>query len=206
MSRGRRASSSSVTNFVRAGISLMVVVAFAYALLSTRGHATTQSSHVAVLASSQRSARSGIRECSANDLKVALTLATGAAGTGLYSFTATNVGQTTCDLDGFFGFAIFGADNKLLTNSTIRKWTTPEGEKVTKRPIELRPSGKATTTVSLGENPVNGAITCPLIKVFRLTPPDTTRAIRIARGHLGTGWFCQPTGSRVIVYATTSEP
>jgi hypothetical protein len=189
---------------VKVGVITVVVMALVYVGLAKNASANNPNVRLDTHSSLQLIPRSAATACVANHLKIELADALGAEGTGLYYFTATNTGRSTCTLDGFFGIAIFGSRSEVLSKNDIRSWTTPTGQRVTKRSLALRPQGEVTTTVALGESPTNSATRCPSIETFGLTPPSTKPIIRVARGRNGTGWFCQPKGSGIVVYATTS--
>jgi hypothetical protein len=204
MPKPRRSRSSALAVVARVGIGVLSVIALASALEEPAGTVVIRIPFAGAQVSLQSKPRAATTACSADNLKVELALTGGAMGTGLYYFTASNVGQAVCDLDGIFGVAVLGAHNRLFTNKNKREWTTDEGQPVSKRPLVLRRSGEATIVVAIGEQPRSGATTCPLIRAFSLTPPQTTRSIRVARGRQGSGLFCQSAGTSVTVYAATS--
>ena len=135
-----------------------------------------------------RTTDSAVR-CSASDLRVVLARKIGAAGTGNYYFTATNHGKATCTINGFFHVTVLGAHRRLLTGNDRFTPLTPSGRRVHIRRLLVKPRSSVTTMVSILENPVNGATTCPYITAFLFRAPNSEATADVTvRGT--KNWFC----------------
>jgi hypothetical protein len=149
-----------------------------------------------------RTTDSAVR-CSASNLRVVLARKIGAAGTGNYYFTATNHGKTTCTIKGFFQVIVLGAHRRLLSGNDRFTATTASGRRLHVRPLLVKPRSSVTTMVSILENPMNGAATCPYITAFLLRAPNSEATAHLTV-RVTQNWFCGRIGSKVTVYATLS--
>jgi hypothetical protein len=151
--------------------------------------------------------RAVLTACRTSQLAIRFSQLTGAAGTGLYFFVATDTSRQHCSLGEYFHFAVHGANGRLLSNLDQPQPTTPIGSAVPRgASVPLRPGGQATTVVSIAETPVNGAVSCPAVVAFEVRPPAGATAVRVVIPLRSRGWFCEGVGSSINVFPTQGGP
>jgi hypothetical protein len=121
----------------------------------------------------------------------------GAAGTGIYQFSVTNIGTQPCPVGGYFSVTIYDPSGDLVASANTQAPTSVDGSPP--EPLTLAPGGTAAFTIGVGESPINTS-TCPSIGAFHLTPPNSTGFVQVSMPPPFTRLVCE---DNVVVYPVT---
>ncbi|NNN22315.1 MAG: DUF4232 domain-containing protein [Acidimicrobiales bacterium] len=111
-----------------------------------------------------------IGRCTRGNLSAAKGSSQGAAGTIAAEITFTNVGTSTCTLDGYPGLQLLSSTGAALPTNVVRGGAA--GASVTPSNIALVTNGKASFVLSFSDVPTGNQTTCPNSAQVEITPPN----------------------------------
>ena len=147
---------------------------------SSSSSTTASPTTTSATASSSTSAAPSTRLCNASALSGRLGPSSAGAGQLYQALTLTNTGATTCDLRGFPGVSLLGADGKQIGQPASREGA--EGSTVVLAPGESATSTLHTTTQGIGPSCVTGAS-------MLVYPPDNTATLTVSSAFTACGGF-----------------